>query len=881
MVEQHQGDDIDNIVPTRGYQMLPVVALGGSAGSIPALRKFFGAMPPHSGMAFVVVIHLAPENASILDEIIARSTHMKVVQASDGEPVKADTVYIIPPGKFLSATNGKLKLTPLEPERGKRMAVDLFFRTLADTHGPNAAAIILSGADGDGALGIKRIKERGGLTVAQDPEEAEHPSMPRTAIDTGMVDWVLPVGEIPERLMAYRENARRLKLPSEDGPQPAKVPPTAPEADENALRDVLAHLRSRTGRDFSYYKRATIVRRISRRMQVNAVATLPEYLLYLRTHPGEFGALQQDLLIAVTNFFRDREAFEALEAQIPNLLAGKGTVDTVRVWSAGCATGEEAYSIAMLLLEQCGRMDSPPMIQVFATDLSEEAIAAARDGLYPFTIAADVSEERLRRFFVKEHRGYRARRELRECVLFAVHDLLKDAPFSRLDLFTCRNLLIYLTQEAQKRVYDVAHFALRPGGYLFIGTSEAVDEESPLWTMRDKKHRIFQQRPVSRQGLPVPIGPSTLSRAIEVQDRAKSGPFLHGPAFSSAAVEAIRRDAEVHGSMRISWEELHYKLIERFAPPSVIVTRDHEIVHMSENAGQFLHFAGGEPSVNLLRVVHPMLRIELRAALFRAAQANSPAETFRVPVEMNGRALSVDIRVCPAQEIAPDYLLVVFEPRETEDPSAVKARQEAEPAVRHLEREIEQMKTRLRDTVEQYEASNEELKASNEELQAMNEELRSSAEELETSREELQSVNEELSTVNQELKSKVDELGRSNADLRQPHGRDGRCHHFPRPRPRHHPIHAERGRPFPVDSERPRAPAGRSEPSPELSGANGRCAERPRASHPSEAGSLRRAPLVPGTTAPLSHERGPDRGRGPVVRGHYRGACRERGAAFL
>jgi two-component system CheB/CheR fusion protein len=543
------------------------------------------------------------------------------------------------------------------------------------------------------------------------------------------------------------------------------VPATAPDADENALREVLAHLRTRTGRDFSYYKRATVVRRISRRMQVNGTATLPDYLSYLRTHPGELGALQQDLLISVTNFFRDREAFAALEAELPAIFAGKGPSDVVRVWSAGCATGEEAYSIAMLLLEQTGRMDSPPSIQVFASDLDEGAIAAARAGLYPFASHADISEERLRRFFVKEHGGYRARRELRECVLFAVHDLLRDAPFSRLDLFTCRNLLIYLTAEAQERVFNTAHFALRSEGRLFIGTSESVDEESPFWRLIDTKHRLYRRRPATRAGLPVPIGPTTLTRALEAQERAKGGPFIHGGAFSSTVAAALQRDAVEQNGRRVSWEELHFKLIERFAPPSLIVTRDHDIVHMSENAGQFLHFSGGEPSVNLLAVVHPMLRIELRGALFRAAQTSTPVEVFRVPVELEAKAVTVDIRVSPAQEIAPDYLLVVFAVREDTESAAVQARQEAEPAVRYLEREIEQTKTRLRDTIEQYEASSEELKASNEELQAMNEELRSSAEELETSREELQSVNEELTTVNHELKTKVEDLVHANADL--------------------------------------------------------------------------------------------------------------------
>lgn len=745
--------------------MLPMVGVGGSAGSIPALQNFFSRMPADSGLAFVVIIHLATEHESILHEILQRFTSMPVTQATDGDTVKANHVYVIPPGKHLIACDGRLKLTAIQPERGKRMAVDLFFRTLADTHGPHSTAVILSGADGDGALGIKRVKERGGLTIAQDPEEADHPSMPRTAIDGGMVDWVLRVEEMPKRLMEYHACAKKLRLPSEEGPQPAKATPASPEADESALREVLTYLRTRTGRDFTYYKRATVVRRVSRRMQVNGVPTLPEYLAFIRTHPGEAGALQQDLLISVTNFFRDREAWEALEAELPRLFAGKSTNDAVRVWSAGCATGEEAYSVAMLLLEQADQMDSPPAIQVFATDLDEEVITAAREGLYPLTIVADVSEERLRRFFIREHRAYRARRELRECVLFAVHDLLKDAPFSRLDLFTCRNLLIYLTNEAQERVVQTAHFALRPEGRLFLGCSESVDEESKLFRPIDKKFRIYKQCPGQRAALAVPIGPSTIARAVAAQERANGGPFIHGTSFAQRAIAAVQQDVEQHTG-RVSWEELHFKLIERFAPPSLIVTRDYDIVHMSESAGRFLQFSGGEPSVNLLHVVHPMMRIELRAVLFRAAQANTPAETFRVPVEIGGHHISVDIRVTPAQDIAPDHLLVVLEVHEApENAVAAPVRHDDEPALRHMERELESTKRRLRDTIEQYEASTEELKASNEELQAMNEELRSSAEELETSREELQSINEELATVNSELKSKVEELERTNGDL--------------------------------------------------------------------------------------------------------------------
>jgi len=763
-VEQDFADEIDNVIPTRGYQMLPVVALGGSAGCLQPLQTFFGAMQPDSGLAFVVIMHLSPEHESSLPEILQHSTKMPVAAAQNGDKLEKNKVYVIPPGKHLVATDGRLKLTDLEPERGRRVAVDLFFRSLGDTHGPRASVVVLSGADGDGAIGLKRVKERGGLTVAQDPDEAEHQSMPRAAIATGMVDWVLPAAEMPRRILDYHAAESRLRLPPEEGPPPSKPAPPLDES-EAALREVLVFLRMRTGRDFSYYKRATIVRRISRRMQVNSLDDLPAYLAFLRMHPGESGALLQDLLISVTNFFRDRDAFKALDQHLPALVAGKDQGEAVRVWVPACATGEEAYSLAMLLLEHAHSLESPPSLQIFGCDLDEQAIQVARAGLYPEAIVADVSEERLRRFFTKERGGYRVRREVREMVLFAAHDLLKDPPFSRMDLISCRNLLIYLNREAQMRVLETFHFAMKPGGRLFLGTSESIDENSPLFKPLDKKYRIYQYLPAARTGLPVPTGPTTLLRALEAQQQLKYTPVLPGSAFTQGTGLPFAH-AMAALEERASLGELHFKLLERFAPPSLMVNQQHEIVHLSENAGRFLLFSGGEPSVNLLRVVHPMLRVELRAALFRAAETNSPVEVFDLPLEIDGQSKVVDISVAPARELAPGYLLVVFSARESGAAAQrAAASVEPEPVVRHLERELEQVKSHLRDTVEQYEAGTEELKASNEELQAMNEELRSATEELETSREELQSINEELTAVNQELKAKVDELGQVNGDL--------------------------------------------------------------------------------------------------------------------
>jgi two-component system CheB/CheR fusion protein len=743
---------------------MPMVGLGGSAGSIQPLLTFFQAMPADSGMAFVVILHLSPDHESTLPAVIQRVTTMPTAQVVDTVRVKPNCIYVISPGKALKAADGQLRVTDLHPERGTRVAVDLFFRSLADTHGSQSAVIVLSGADSDGALGIKRVKELGGLTIAQEPDEAEHSSMPRAAIQTGMVDWVLPVAEMPGRLMEYYQMAGRLKLPPEEGPppeQPARRAATEGEAAETALREVLGLLRTRTGRDFSYYKRATILRRISRRMQVNGIDDLPGYLSQLRTHPGEAGALLQDLLISVTNFFRDREAYEALAAHVPELFRGKGPNECVRAWVPACASGEEAYSIAMLLAEHARTLEAPPVIQVFATDLDEGAISVARTGVYPFTIGTDVSEERLRRFFAPGHRGYQVRQELRETVLFACHDLLRDSPFSRMDLVSCRNLLIYLNREAQERAFDIFAFALWPEGRLFLGTSESIEDASPQFATLDKKYRIYINRSATRPVFPIPTGQGLLARALQTPDQPRAAGVL---ASRLGNLGLPPRTEEERGS----WSELHLKLIERLGPPSLVVDKDYDIVHLSENAGRYLQIGAGELKRNLLALVNPTLRVELRAALFQAAQSNGPVDIHGVPVEMEGQRMAVNIRVRPGGDLAPDYLLVTFEAKEEADEEskgAVLLKPEAEMVTRHLEGEIDAMKAQLRETMEQSEASTEELKASNEELQAMNEELRSATEELETSREELQSINEELTTVNQELKCRLDELSHANSDL--------------------------------------------------------------------------------------------------------------------
>ena len=775
IIEQDSGDTIDDVIPSHGFGMTPVVGLGGSAGGLAALQGFFGAMPPKSGMAFVVILHLSPEHHSILAELLQRTTTMEVRQVQGRVKVEPNCVYVIPPAKHLSVADGYLSLTNISQRSGKHVAVDLFFRTLADTHGPHAAAIVLSGADGDGAIGIKRIKERGGLTVVQDPGEAEHDGMPRSSMATNLVDWVLPVAEIPGRLVKYWAAESRLQLPPEQ--EEPSAPPDAPAsaddrpriAPDSTLHDILGFLRVRTGHDFTYYKRATVLRRIARRMQVHGVEDPQAYLRFIRSHPSEPDALLRDLLISVTNFFRDRDAFRELQTALPAIFRGKGPGDSVRVWVAACATGEEAYSIAILLKEYAATMDHPPTLQVFATDLDENAIQAAREGRYTETIAADVSESRLRRFFTREHGGYRIKREVRDIVLFALHDLLKDSPFSRLDLITCRNLLIYLNHDAQNRALEIFHFALRGEGTLFLGSSESVDENNSFFAVLDKKRRIYLRRPGMRSTLPFTSerGPLLRKMLRELPDEVSGEAAAPHPPASPKPAGPPLPGAATAEDAPTSWSDLHYELIEQLAPPSVVVNQDHQVMHVSEHAGRFLQVGGGEPTLNLVRLVHPMLRIELRAALYRAAQTGGPVDTRGVPVEIDGAPKEVNLRVVPARSARSRFLLVVFQEQEAGAAATLAGVPAAEPeeATRHLEEELEHTKAQLRNIIEQSEASDEELKASNEELQAINEELRSAGEELETGREELQSINEELSTVNQELKSKVDELAGANSDL--------------------------------------------------------------------------------------------------------------------
>ncbi len=732
--------------PDAGKNFL-VVGLGASAGGIQALKQFFSRVPAKSGMAYVVILHLSPDHDSQLAEVLQSASAIPVTQVENHIRVEPDHVYVIPPNKSLMMNDGHLDISNMTSTEVRRAPVDIFFRTLAESHRARAVSVVLSGTGANGSMGMKRVKEMGGLCIVQDPEEAEYDDMPRHSLATGLVDYALPVGEIPAQIIAYREQLKLLHVP-ESPPEPA-------EADANALRDIFTQLRVRTGHDFSNYKRATVLRRIARRMGVNELQNLPAYSQFMHERPAEANALLKDLLISVTNFFRDAESFEKLEQEIiPKLFKDKTADDQVRVWVAGCATGEEAYTLTMMLTDYAANLSGPPQIQVFATDIDEDAIAAARDGFYTLNDAADVPPERLNRYFVEEpDEGYRVRREIRERVLFAVHNVIKDPPFAHLDLATCRNLLIYLNQTAQRRVMDVLHFALNPGGYLMLGASESIDGAGDLFTVVDKEHRIYQGRAIeTRLIFPVPDG-SLIARLGKLPD--------------------IHRAGESQPPHRSSYAELHQRLLERYAPPSVVINEDCDILHMSESAGRYMELKGGEPSTNLLMLIRPELRLELRSALYQAMQKKTDIESRGISIQVGDKTQIVDVRVRPVlseEDKARGFLLVLFD----EVTEATTAKQESarvvnadeESLARRLEEELLEVKAHLSATVEQHEIQREELKATNEELQAMNEEMRAAGEELETSKEELQSINEELTTVNQELKIKIEELGHSNDDFK-------------------------------------------------------------------------------------------------------------------
>jgi len=730
----------------------PVVGLGASAGGLQAIRLFFENMPQDNGMAFVVVLHLSPDHQSIADKIIQESTKMPVLQVTERVSIQKNQVYVISPGQRLTMNDGMLEVSDSDTRESRHASIDLFFRDLAEVHRARAFCIVLSGTGTDGAVGLSRIKEHGGVTFAQAPEDAEFDGMPRAAVETRMVDLVLPVVEMPQKLLELWRNSREIRLPTANDPELQAIA-TVSERDaalaEQLLHDILIQLRTGTGHDFKHYKRATVLRRIERRMQVTGQPDLSGYYRYLQDNPEETKSLLEDMLIGVTNFFRDREAFEALERDVvPQLvsaaISAQREKEEIRVWSAGCSTGEEVYSLAMLLTDQLQLDASAASLQLFATDIDERAISVGRAGLYPQAILTDVPPSRLRHYFLKEDDHYRIRKEIRERVLFAKHSLLSDPPFSQIDLIVCRNLLIYLDREVQREILQMFHFSLRPGGFLFLGSSESADACHELFTPVDKRNRIFRAKTGTGNSRRTPTMPR--------------GGYVRSNVSREAPQSSVQR--------KLSFGDIHQRALEHAAPPSVIVDSNADILHMSESAGRFLRHAGGELSRNLLTLILPELRLEIRTTLFQVQQSGVPVKSREVPINRDERRYLIDLVAHPYKEEDSDseYVLVIFEEVEI-DPAELAMTtvlQTESQVLSNLERELQRTKLHLQDTIEQSEVSSEELKASNEEMQAINEELRSATEELETSKEELQSINEELLTVNFELKTKVEETDKIN-----------------------------------------------------------------------------------------------------------------------
>jgi two-component system CheB/CheR fusion protein len=727
-------EDVDRRVPAGSNP--PIIGIGASAGGVTALQTLFESLPEGLGASFVVIVHLDPESRSELAAIIAAHSGYKVEQVTGTSHLEPDRVYVIPPDRQLRLSDHEIAAIPFVEPRGKRAPIDLFFRSLAEQK-DDCCAVILTGAGSDGAVGVKAIKDAGGIVLVQDPEEAEYPSMPRSAIATDVADFVLPIRDLAQRLVELVRMKREAP--------PAR---TAEEEEEN-LRRILAHVRARTGHDFAHYKRTTVLRRVLRRMQVAGMETLRSYFEYLRSHGEESQALLADLLISVTTFFRDPGAFEALAKHVVARFFAEQDRGAVRVWVAGCATGEEAYSLAILFMEEAARHELRPEIQIFASDLDSTALAVAREGRYPTAIAADVNEERLRKFFSEDGTEYyRVKRELRDMVLFAGHSLLKDPPFSRLDLISCRNLLIYLDREMQQQVLATLHYGLNPDGYLFLGSSETAEHPSGYFRVIDREMRIFQSTGRSREHLPA------LPRVLP--------PHV----FPTLATGHER------GKASRSPHDLHRQALEAEAPPSILVDRSWHIEHLSENAGRYLQPQGGVLSPDVTELVRAEFRSELRAALHRAFERGEQTLSGPLFVQFNGAPHRTYFQVKPIwtqeRDSGAPRALIVFVESGAEEPlgSGAASEPSSEPnSVERLRQELELVQSQLRSTREESDSANEELRAANEELQSINEEYRSTAEELETSKEELQSINEELQTVNSELKVKLEVVSRAHNDL--------------------------------------------------------------------------------------------------------------------
>jgi two-component system, chemotaxis family, CheB/CheR fusion protein len=733
------------LLPSRQAKF-PVVGLGASAGGIQALESFFKGVVDER-MAFVIVTHLSPSRASHLHEVVRRYTAMPVQIAQDDVALEPGHVYVMPENVVLTVEGGRLQTSQPGGLHRERKPVDIFFSALARDQRDYAVGIVLSGGDGDGTLGVKAIKESGGLTLAQasDGSGPRHPEMPKSAMASGLVDFAVRAEDMGARLALFARSFALLDglVKGKGGTEHEHV---------EARQAIYAVLRNRAGHDFSGYKTKTFMRRVQRRMQVLHLEGLPAYLERLQSDPAEVGSLFRDLLINVTSFFRDEDAFDALQKLvIPRLLDGKGAGDTIRVWIPGCATGEEVFSVAILIREQLDGHSSKPRVQIFATDIDEPAIAVARSARYPAALLDTVSAERRDRFFVRDGASYVLTREVREMCIFSPHSVIRDPPFSRMDMVSCRNLLIYFGPQIQAQAIPTFHYALRPGGFLFLGTSENIGQYGSLFQPLDRKHRIFQRCDNA-------VAPIRLPASIRQARGAVSGGEPDERSISRGAI-ALRQAAEA-------------MVLERFAPAHVLVDAAADVLFYSAGTGKYLEPPQGAPNPQLVAMARKGLRLELRNALREAREFNRPVVRGNIAFEVAGdRVQVVTITVQPMagrNDGEPLFLVVFNDVSASADQKQAASIRDADPdaTTADLERQLRDTREVLQSTIEEYETALEELKAANEELMSVNEEAQSGNEELEASKEEMQSLNEELTTINSELNQKVEEVDRAHSDLK-------------------------------------------------------------------------------------------------------------------
>jgi two-component system, chemotaxis family, CheB/CheR fusion protein len=727
----------------RDDSLFPIVGIGASAGGLEALERFLKNVPEQSGMAFVIIQHLDPAHKGSLAEILQRSSRMRVMEVKDRQKVERDCVYLIPPGKDMSILGGTLHLLPQALPRGLNLPIDFFFRALAADQQERSIAVVLSGMGSDGTLGIRAIKEKAGAAFVQSLDSAKFDGMPKSAIDAGLADVIAPVEELPRRILGYRRHAAHI----------ARVDEPIDEKSKGSLEKVFILLRAQTGNDFSLYKKSTIYRRIERRMGLQQIDRVPDYIRFLRENPREIELLFRELLIGVTSFFRDPPAWEYLKNEaLPARLSARSGGSIVRAWVPGCSTGEEAYSLAMVLKEALEAVKPARNItfQVFATDLDKEAIDKARQGIYPANIVADVSPARLRRFFIQDERGFRVGKEIREIVVFAPQNIVMDPPFTKLDVLSCRNLLIYLSPELQKKLIPLFHYSLNPGGLLFLGSAETIGSLTGLFVAADSKTRIYRR----------------LESGIGMAHVNFPDAFIKKPPH--AAGDAEEPDAHPTWPPPNLQVLADHVLVQRFSPAALLTSDKGDILYISGRTGKYLEPAVGKASMNVFAMAREGLRLQLSSAFSTAVRQNRTVTVQGVKVGTNGGTQTVDLTVqklFEPKELRGTVMIVITD---VESGKATKTTTDRAPSGRTLElqQELQRAHDEIQTTREEMQTSQEELKSTNEELQSTNEELQSTNEELTTSKEEMQSMNEELQTVNHELQCKVDELSRATNDMK-------------------------------------------------------------------------------------------------------------------